>query len=114
MGELFDEFDPKILGAASLAQVYRAVLKSGETVAVKVQHRQVKAHSFVDMTTMEILVKLATRMFPDFKLMWLADATKKNLPLELDFLHEGHNAETMNMLMDHYEWLKVSWLTTIR
>jgi len=52
--ELFVEFDPEPLGAASLAQVHRATLKDGTVVAVKVQHPRVKAHTFVDMKTMEV------------------------------------------------------------
>ena len=54
MDELFVEFDPEPLGAASLAQVHRATLKDGTVVAVKVQHPRVKAHTFVDMKTMEV------------------------------------------------------------
>ncbi|XP_071551401.1 aarF domain-containing protein kinase 1 isoform X2 [Panulirus ornatus] len=52
--ELFVEFEPEPLGAASLAQVHRARLYNGQEVAVKVQHPTVKAHSRVDMKGMEI------------------------------------------------------------
>ena len=54
MDELFVEFDPEPIGAASLAQVHRATLKDGTVVAVKVQHPRVKAHTYVDMKTMEV------------------------------------------------------------
>lgn len=81
------------MGVASLAQVHRATLKNGDRVAVKVQHPYVKGNSVVDMKTMEILVKMMSWVFPDFKFQWLVDETKKNLPIELDFLHEGQNAE---------------------
>jgi len=106
--EVFSEFETKELGAASLAQVYKATLKeSGEVVAVKVQHAKVKAHSFVDMKTMEVLVRTAARIFPDFKLLWLVDETKKNLPQELDFLHEASNADILRALMGDVQWLKI-------
>jgi len=87
--------------------VYKAKLKTGETVAVKVQHKKVKERSFVDMKTMEVLVRAAAWAFPDFKLLWLAEETKKNLPKELDFLHEGKNADKMRSYMAHCQWLKV-------
>ena len=49
------DFNPKPYGAASLAQVYEAKLKSnGERVAVKIQHPHVKARSYVDIATMEV------------------------------------------------------------
>lgn len=91
--ELFESFDPEPLGTASLAQVHRATLKTGEEVAVKVQHPFVKKNSKIDLKTMEILVNIMSWMFPDFKMQWLVEETKKNLPIELDFMHEGRNAD---------------------
>lgn len=91
--ELFETFDPEPLGAASLAQVHRATLKNGSVVAVKVQHHYVRGNSKVDMSTMEYGVKLMSWIFPDFKFQWLVEESKKNLPIELDFLHEGKNTE---------------------
>lgn len=52
--EMFVEFDPKPLGAASLAQVHKAKLSDGRIVAVKIQHPKVKAHSYIDIKTMEV------------------------------------------------------------
>lgn len=86
-------FDPEPLGVASLAQVHRATLKNGKEVAVKVQHHYVRGNAKVDMHTMEICVKIMGWLFPDFKFQWLVDESKKNLPIELDFLHEGKNTE---------------------
>lgn len=86
-----------------MAQVHRATLKNGDRVAVKVQHPYVKGNSVVDMKTMEVLVKMMSWVFPDFKFQWLVDETKKNLPIELDFLHEGKNAEkVMRRLRNYY------------
>jgi aarF domain-containing kinase len=76
-------------------------------VAVKVQHRYVKKHSFVDIVTMDFLVRVVNYAFPQFEFMWLADELRKNLPLELDFLQEGHNAEKVSNLFAHLNWLKV-------
>jgi len=53
--ELFSSFDERPVASASLAQVHRATRRSdGKSVAVKVQHPHIKAHSAVDMTTMEV------------------------------------------------------------
>lgn len=80
---------------------------SGEKVAVKVQHPYVKGNSIVDMKTMEYLCKIMSWVFPDFKMQWLVDETKKNLPQELNFLHEGENAEKAAAMFKNYKWLKV-------
>ena len=105
---LFDEFDDEPLGTASLAQVHKAKLKdTGEEIAIKVQHRYVKKHSWVDIQTMDFLVRVVNYVFPQFEFMWLADEMKKNLPLELSFLQEGKNAEKVSNMFSHFDWLKV-------
>ncbi|XP_076637322.1 aarF domain containing kinase 1 isoform X2 [Colletes latitarsis] len=105
--EIFESIDPEPLGTASLAQVHRAVLKDGNVVAVKIQHRAVKTNSYVDIKTMAVLVKLTSLVFPDFKFDWLVDETKKNIPRELDFTQEGKNAEKVQQIFSHYHWLKI-------
>lgn len=105
--EIFKTFEPEPIGAASLAQVHLATLNDDTKVAVKVQHRRVQAHARVDMATMELLVHIVDWLFPDFTLMWLAEETKRNLPLELDFIHEGQNAERVRRMFSALPWLKV-------
>ncbi|OAD58345.1 putative aarF domain-containing protein kinase 1 [Eufriesea mexicana] len=105
--EIFESIDPEPLGTASLAQVHKAVLKNGDIVAVKVQHRAVKTNSYVDIKTMSVLVKLTSLVFPDFKFDWLVDETKKNIPRELNFTEEGKNAEKIQNIFSHYYWLKI-------
>ncbi|XP_017876402.1 uncharacterized aarF domain-containing protein kinase 1 [Ceratina calcarata] len=105
--EIFESIEPEPLGTASLAQVHKAVLKNGDVVAVKIQHRSVKTNSYVDIKTMSVLVKLTSLVFPDFKFDWLVDETKKNIPRELDFTQEGRNAEKVQEIFSHYHWLKI-------
>ncbi|KAM9202242.1 aarF domain-containing protein kinase 1 isoform 2-T2 [Dugong dugon] len=106
--DLFVSFDDTPLGAASLAQVHKAVLHDGRTVAVKVQHPKVQAQSSKDILLMEVLVLAVKQLFPEFEFMWLVDEAKKNLPLELDFLSEGRNAEKVAQMLKHFDFLKVS------
>ncbi len=47
-------FQPVIL---QIYQVHHATLHDGTEVAVKVQHKFVKKHSFVDIVTMDFLVR---------------------------------------------------------
>ncbi|XP_062253641.1 aarF domain-containing protein kinase 1 isoform X1 [Platichthys flesus] len=107
LSELFVSFEEKPQGAASLAQVHKAVLHDGRTVAVKVQHPKVQRQSSKDIVVMEVLLRAVNKVFPDFAFMWLVEEAKKNMPLELDFLNEGHNAERVARMLAHYPFLKV-------
>ncbi len=52
---VFCELDEEPLGAASLAQCHRGVLRAtGETVAVKIQHPDVHKNGYTDMNTIEV------------------------------------------------------------
>jgi len=105
--EIFTSFDEEPLGTASLAQVHKATLHNGQEVAVKVQHKFVKEHSFVDMYTMDFLVNSVKYFFPQFQFMWLAEEMKKNVPLELSFKQEAHNAEKVANMFKDFSWLKI-------
>ncbi|CAK6974343.1 aarF domain-containing protein kinase 1 [Scomber scombrus] len=105
--ELFVSFEEKPQGAASLAQVHKAVMHDGRTVAVKVQHPKVQRQSSEDIVVMEVLLRAVHWLFPDFAFMWLVEEAKKNMPLELDFLNEGHNAEKVSSMLAHFPFLKV-------
>lgn len=107
MSELFESFDEKPLGSASLAQVHKAVLKDGREVAVKVQHKAVKKHAFQDAKVIEFFVNVATELFPEFQFQWLVDQIKANLPLELDFLHEGKNCAKTRDILKEFPDIKV-------
>ncbi|XP_075568004.1 aarF domain-containing protein kinase 1 isoform X1 [Pelecanus crispus] len=106
--ELFVSFEDTPLGAASLAQVHKAVLQDGRTVAVKIQHPKVQAQSSKDILLMEVLLLVVKKIFPDFEFMWLVEEAKKNLPLELDFLNEGRNAEKVAHMLRNFDFLKIS------
>lgn len=47
--EVFRSFEEKPVASASLAQVHKAVLKDGRTVAVKIQKPNIKKQFSVDM-----------------------------------------------------------------
>ncbi len=53
------------------------------------------------------MADVAALIFPDFKLQWLVDETKRNLPCELNFIMEGQNSEKTANYMKHLPWLHV-------
>ncbi|OUM87640.1 MAG: 2-polyprenylphenol 6-hydroxylase [Bacillus thermozeamaize] len=93
---LFPEFEATPLAAASIGQVHRARLWSGEKVAVKIQRPHIAS---VIETDLEILQDLA--MLAEHRLAWAAryhvrdmvDEFAKSLRTELDYTIEGRNAE---------------------
>ncbi|XP_041469511.1 aarF domain-containing protein kinase 1-like [Lytechinus variegatus] len=105
--DLFSDFSEEPVGTASLAQVHTALLKNGTKVAVKVQHPNVKSYSEVDMRTVEFLLNAVARIFPEFELLWLAQEMREKLPIELDFVQEGKNAEKVAQMLKHFKFLKV-------
>ena len=55
MDEVFSELSPEPLGAASLAQCHKGVLRDGgKVVAVKIQHPDVHTNAYTDMDTIQV------------------------------------------------------------
>ena len=52
--DMFDEIDEMPIGSASLAQVHRAVLKTGEEVAVKIQYPFIRSYTKKDLIVCEV------------------------------------------------------------
>ena len=91
--DYFSEFDPKPIGAASLAQVHVARLKdTGEQVAVKVQHPSLDEWAKLDMWLTTFTFKTVKYFFPEYDLLWLSEEMEVSLPKELDFREEAKNA----------------------
>jgi len=91
--DLFLEFEPSPVSAASIAQVHIARLKNGQKVAVKVQHRWLKEQCYGDLKLVNLLTKCAEVVFPGFRYKWYGEELGKMLPRELDFRGEAKNAD---------------------
>jgi aarF domain-containing kinase len=90
----FSEFEEQPIGAASLAQVHRAVVRdSNERVAVKVQHPNLDEWAPLDLALTRFTFVTLKRFFPDYDLTWLSEEMEVSLPQELDFDMEAANAE---------------------
>ena len=119
VSDVFEEFEEKPLGVASLAQVHKARLKSdGSLVAVKVQHPLVKAHSDTDLRSIELFVDIVHKAFPDLHFQWLVREIKRNLPNELNFFKEARNCQRFSCAYRHHGSIRapdIHWdLTTAR
>ncbi|KAJ8609191.1 hypothetical protein CTAYLR_008427 [Chrysophaeum taylorii] len=86
-GDVFDEFDETPLGAASVAQVHRAVYK-GREVAVKVQRPGVEDLLLGDVRQLKQLAKLARGRTPVDYFVVFAEI-EAQLADEFDFVKEA-------------------------
>jgi ubiquinone biosynthesis protein len=93
--EVFASFDPVPLGSASIGQVHRAVLLTGESVAVKVQRPEAPARVGGDLELMRDFAALldrrfGRRLFVDVR--GLVAEFEVVVRRELDYTAEAENA----------------------
>jgi predicted unusual protein kinase regulating ubiquinone biosynthesis (AarF/ABC1/UbiB family) len=93
LSKVFGFFSPTPLASASLAQVHEARLKDGRRVAVKVQYPDIAAIIDLDLRNFTFFINLLTRLERSFDFRVVLHEVRKYVPLELDFIHEGQNAE---------------------
>lgn len=94
--ELFDYFDKKPLGSASIGQVHRARLHTGEDVVVKVQRPQANKKINTDLALLHDFVRLTEGYFKNMGIlnpMEVVDTFEKTMLLELDYRSEARNLE---------------------
>src|SRR5438034_1246539 len=93
LAEVFVEFDEQPIAAASLAQVHRARLHDGREVAVKVQYPGIESIVETDLRNICFLLRILAKFERNLDFSPLIEEISLNVPLELDFINEGHNAE---------------------
>lgn len=116
--ELYRNFDPIPIAAASLGQVHKAQLHSGEEVVVKVQRPALRQLFEIDLQ----ILKGITRYFqnhPDWGRGrdWLGiyEECCRILWEEIDYLNEGRNADTFRRNFRNEDWVcvpRVYWRYT--
>lgn len=94
--DVFQSIEPETLGSASIAQVHRAVLKTGEQVVVKVQRKGIYDVMARDISLLHRLVKLMPPV-GDLKnlvdLDMVLDEMWSVAQEEMDFIKEASNME---------------------
>ena len=110
VSQLFRSFDPTPLAAASLGQVHKAQLHTGEEVVVKVQRPGLKKLFTIDLA----ILKRIAQYFQNHPKWgkgrdWLGiyDECCRILWQETDYLSEGRNADTFRRNFREQKWVKV-------
>jgi predicted unusual protein kinase regulating ubiquinone biosynthesis (AarF/ABC1/UbiB family) len=94
--EVYQEISPEPVAAASLGQVYRGRLFSGEEVAIKVQRPNLLPTLTLDLYLIRQAATLLGPWLPlnlGHDLTLIVDEFGIKLFEEIDYLHEGRNAE---------------------
>ena len=108
--EVYREISPQPVAAASLGQVYRAVLHSGEEVAVKVQRPNLEPILTLDLYIMRWGVSKIKSFLPlnlGHDLTLIIDEFGSKLFEEIDYLNEGENAEKFALNFQNEPSVKV-------
>ncbi len=96
--ELYKTFETEPLATASIAQVHRATLHTGEEVAVKVQRPGIRFQIETDLSILRFLARAVESQFPEAELVdapgWL-DEIARTIAEEIDFRVEAEHAEAI-------------------
>ncbi len=116
---IYDEISSEPIAAASLGQVYKGKLKTGETVAIKVQRPGLVENIALDLYVMRGLCQWAQNTFKQIRsnLVAITDEFATRIFEEMDYENEGRNAERFATLYGNFEDIyvpKIYWDYTSR
>lgn len=110
VGALFAEFDETPIAAASIGQVYRAVLADGTQVAVKVQRPGIAAQMETDLEILADLTRLAEHRLDwakQYRLRDMVEELARALRTELDYGAEARNGERFARMSERWAHVEV-------
>ncbi len=110
METIFQSFDPQPIGAASIAQVYQAVLRTGEPVVVKVQRPGIVDVIYKDLNVIYTLAELLDAYVPETRIYnprGIVDEFFKTLSLETNFVVEANNMRKFQENFKKNEKIKI-------
>ncbi|MBI4782053.1 MAG: AarF/ABC1/UbiB kinase family protein [Oscillatoriophycideae cyanobacterium NC_groundwater_1537_Pr4_S-0.65um_50_18] len=101
--QVYAELTEEPIAAASLGQVYKGKLKSGETVAVKVQRPGLADQITLDLFILRRLAAWISHTFKSIRsdLVGIMDEFGTRIFEEMDYNQEGRNAERFAQLYGH-------------
>ncbi|MBD2454195.1 AarF/ABC1/UbiB kinase family protein [Nostoc sp. FACHB-87] len=117
--EIYVELSAQPIAAASLGQVYKGKLKTGEEVAVKVQRPDLRERITIDLYILRRIAGWVQRNVKRVRsdLVGILDELGDRIFEEMDYIHEGENAERFFQLYGHIRDIyipKIYWEYTNR
>jgi len=108
--ETFAEFEETALAAASMAQVHRARLKSGEDVAVKILRPNIHQIIKTDLEILFNLAELIAKYVPESELydpVGIITEFSRTIRKEQNLVLEGRNIDIFRRYLQKEEYIKI-------
>jgi predicted unusual protein kinase regulating ubiquinone biosynthesis (AarF/ABC1/UbiB family) len=107
ISEVFASFEEEPIAAASIGQVYRATLKDGREVAVKVQYPGVASAVRADMQNLDMIMRLLKRMTPGMDVKAITEEIRERIVEELDYELEAQNQRSLARIFAGHPFIVV-------
>ena len=95
INSVFEFIDPVCIGSASIGQVYKARMKEGRLVVIKIQRPDIKEKIEMDLQLLHFLAARLAKEYPELVVMNVTGLVREfgeTIMLELNYFHEGSNA----------------------
>jgi predicted unusual protein kinase regulating ubiquinone biosynthesis (AarF/ABC1/UbiB family) len=107
---LFRDFERQPFAAASIGQVHRARLPSGERVAVKVQYPGVREAIDHDLANVGLLLGAAGVVAKGLDVRAIVDDLKEGIRGELDYVREAASQERFGAIYRGHGFVRIPWV----
>ncbi|MGZ4044707.1 MAG: ABC1 kinase family protein [Bacteroidia bacterium] len=110
IAHIFKSFDFECIGSASMGQVYKAVLKNGDPVVVKVQRPHIKEKINLDLQILDYLAHKISEEYPEFIVMNLEGIVAEfgeTMRSELNYFTEASNARRFEEMFRDVPYCKI-------
>jgi predicted unusual protein kinase regulating ubiquinone biosynthesis (AarF/ABC1/UbiB family) len=105
--EVFESFQDEPVAAASIGQVHRGTLRTGEDVAIKVQYPGVDDAVRADLKNVSALTKISVAIAPNIDPREVANEVRDRVLEELDYRREATNQERFAELFAGHPFIVV-------
>ena len=100
MAQLFEDFDPEPLAAASIGQVHKARLSDGREVAVKIQRPGLEDIIELDMTLLKVFIDSVRGALPPMDFDTIIGEIQRTVRDELDYQGEAEAMRRVRGLLE--------------
>ncbi len=112
LDEVFADFREEPIAAASIGQVYRATLRDGREVAVKVQYPGINSAVRADMQNLGIILRLMRSVAPGLDAKAIGDEIRTRVIEELDYELEASNQRALARIFRRHPFIVIPDVVT--